>query len=64
MEFEIGEVVILKNYRNTQYNREGRVLGYDPDLDAYLVSNMDMPFMGTLYKYFSVDEIERKNVSE
>ena len=56
--FRIGQPVLIKKYRGDQYNEQGRVNTYDADTGRYWISNMNMPYMGTVSDMFSEDELE------
>jgi len=58
MKFEFNEIVIIKQYKDCEYNREGRVKQVFPD-GTYWVANLNMPFMGTVSDIFTADELEK-----
>lgn len=59
MKFQENEHVIIKEYIGDEYNERGRVNGYNPDTKKYWVTNMNMPFMGTVSDFFDEDELEK-----
>ena len=59
MEFEINEIVVIKEYKDCEYNREGRVNSIMGD-GTYWVVNKNMPFMGTVSDFFTADELEKR----
>ena len=56
--FEINEIVTIKEYRDDEYNCEGRINTIMED-GKYWVTNMNMPFMGTISAAFTEDELEK-----
>ena len=59
MKFELNEIVIIKEYADCEYNREGRVNSIMED-GTYWVVNTNMPFMGTISDFFTADELEKR----
>lgn len=54
----MGKVVVLKKYKGDQFNEKGIVRGYDPKSKKWWVTNMNMPFMGTVSGWFADSELE------
>lgn len=63
MKFERNEIVGIKQYRGDEYNYEARVNNVKEtivnDYIYYHVSNMNMPFHGTVSGFFKEDELEK-----
>lgn len=57
--FKVNEIVVIKQYKNDEYNREGRVKQILGD-GTYWVANMNMPFMGNVSDFFKEDELEKR----
>lgn len=55
--FKLNEIVIIKKYKDDETNCKGRVTAIDQNL--YHVSNMNMPFMGSVNKWFYVDDLKK-----
>jgi len=53
-----GDRVNIKQYKDDEYNSEGRVIQISEDGKSYRVSNLNMPFMGTVNDWFTADEVE------
>ncbi len=53
----MGKTVTIKQYIGDQYNERGVVRGYDPANKKWWVTNLNMPFMGTVSAWFSEDEL-------
>ncbi len=59
-EFAEGDHVGIKIYKGDEYNYEARVNIVNPNKDKpYHVSNMNMPFMGTVSGWFRADQLEK-----
>jgi hypothetical protein len=52
----MDSTVIIKRYIGT-INERGVVRGFDPANKKYWVTNMNMPFQGTVSNWFSEDEL-------
>lgn len=54
------DTVIIKKYKGDQFNEQGIVLSLKTFNYGikYHVSNMNMPFMGTVSDFFYEDELE------
>lgn len=62
MSFERLEIVGIKQYRDDEYNYEGRVMNVKETWNGhiyYYVSNMNMPFMGSISEFFKESELEK-----
>jgi hypothetical protein len=53
----MGKRVTIKKYIGDEYNEEGVVRGYDPKSKKWRVTNMNMPFQGTVSAWFSEEEL-------
>lgn len=49
--------VRINKYPEDSINAYGRVIGYDPNNGKWWVTNMNMPYMGTISAWFSEDEL-------
>lgn len=56
--FAHNEVVVINQYIGDQYNEQGRVNSIMDD-GRYWVTNMNMPFMGTVSDFFEEDELSK-----
>lgn len=56
--FKVGEIVIIKMFRGSETNERGRINHISSD-GRYWVTNMNMPFQGTVSDYFWSDELEK-----
>lgn len=59
--FKDREMVIIKMYKNDEYDRKGIVQGEieKNGVVKYWVSNLNMPFYGTVSDFFTADELEK-----
>jgi len=57
MKFKRNETVIIKKFRNNPNEKFGRIDSIEDG--KFRVTNMNMPFMGTVSDTFSEDEIEK-----
>lgn len=55
---KIGDAVTIKKYIGDEYNERGVVRSIDDVLGLYWVTNMNMPYMGTVSAHFTREEIE------
>lgn len=53
----MGKHVTIKQYIGDKYNERGVVRGYDPASKKWWVTNMNMPYMGTISTWFSEEEL-------
>jgi len=53
----MGKTVIMKMYEGDPRNEEGRVRGYDPASKKWWVTNLNMPYQGTVSAWFAEDEL-------
>lgn len=56
--FKVNETVKINKYDGDQYNEVGRVNSITED-GRYWVTNMNMPFMGTVSDFFDEDELSK-----
>ena len=56
--FKDNETVVINKYRNSEINREGRVVCRNKN-GTYWVANMNMPFAGTVSADFKVEELSK-----
>jgi len=56
--FAHNEVVVINQYIGDQYNEQGRVNSIMDD-GRYWVTNMNMPFMGTVSDFFEEEELSK-----
>ena len=60
MKFKHNERVLIKKYRNDPDNSHGRINLVSPKKDRpYWVTNLNMPYQGTVSEFFSEDELEK-----
>lgn len=59
--FVVNEFVRIKRYAEDGINGYGRV-GYIEDDGRYFVTNMNMPFLGTVNNFFNEDELEKSKI--
>ena len=55
--FDRLEHVIIKKYVNDEINKYGVIKSIDNDM--YWVTNLNMPYMGTISDFFTEDELEK-----
>jgi len=59
MKFKINEFVKILPFKNDTYNCEGRINQIDITNKRYHVTNMNMPFMGTISDWFEEKELAK-----
>ena len=59
MKFKRLDAVIIKKYKDDQYNNTGIIISIDKTKDKpYNVPNKNMPFMGIVNDWFNGEELE------
>ena len=53
----MGKRVTIKMYIGDKRNEEGYVRGYDPKSKKWWVTNLNMPFQGTVSDWFHEEEL-------
>jgi len=53
----MGKPVTIKMYIGDERNERGVIRGYDPASKKWWVTNLNMPYQGTVSSWFAEDEL-------